>query len=125
MSGANGAARHQPQVVTLSEPIRAHGQTVSQLTLRPMTGKDIRVCGVPYRVGNNGEEGIVDGQAVARMISELAGIPLSSVDQLGAVDWFNCWGAIQLFLEQTNGADSMTAPPSSPDTSTLAHGGAT
>jgi hypothetical protein len=125
MSGANGATRHQPQIVTLGEPIRAHGQAVSQLTLRPMTGKDIRVCGVPYRVGNNGEEGIVDARAVSMMISELAGIPMSSVDQLGAVDWFNCWGAIQLFLEQTNAADSMTAAPSSPDTSMPAHGGAT
>jgi hypothetical protein len=49
---------HQPQPVPLSKPIKAHGCDVAELTMRPLTGKDLRICGVPFKVGTRGEEGI-------------------------------------------------------------------
>ena len=87
-----GTHRPQPVPVPLSKPIKAHGRDVSELTLRPLTGKDLRICGAPFRVGMRGEEGIVDTQAVSSLICELAGVPISSVDQLAGVDWFACAG---------------------------------
>lgn len=124
MSGNGATHRPQPVPVTLSMPIKAHGRELSELTLRPLTGKDLRICGTPYRI-SRGEEGIVDSVAVSAMISELAGVPLSSVDQLVAVDWFACWGAIQGFLGMTETAAPSTANQSSPAISTPAPSGAT
>ena len=124
MSGAQMNGRQQPVPVTLSQPIKAHGRDVSELTLRPLTGKDLRICGAPYRIGRAGEEGIVDSQAVSAMISELAGIPISSVDQLSAADWFACWSAIQSFLAGSN-SGTATQNTSSPATSMHPPSGAT
>ena len=124
MSGAQMNGRQQPVSVTLSQPIKAHGRDVSELSLRPLTGRDLRICGAPYRIGRAGEEGIVDAQAVSAMISELAGVPISSVDQLAAVDWFACWSAIQSFLE-TSSSGTSTANTSSPATSMPPPSGAT
>jgi hypothetical protein len=103
---APGAHRPQPVPVTLSNPIKAHGRDVSELTLRPLTGKDLRICGAPFKVGMRGQEGILDTQAVSSLICELAGVPISSVDQLAGVDWFTCWSVIQGFLDTMN----MVAP---------------
>src|SRR3954453_23384847 len=94
-----GTHRPQPVLVVLSKPIKAHGRDVSELTLRPLTGKDLCICGAPFKVGMRGEEGIVDTQAVSSLICELAGVPISSVDQLAGVDWFACWSVIQGFLD--------------------------
>ena len=124
MSGAQMNGRQQPVPVALLQPIKAHGRDVSELTLRPLTGKDLRICGAPYRIGRAGDEGIVDSQAVSAMISELAGIPISSVDQLSAADWFACWGAIQGFLDGSS-SSTATQNASSPATSTQPPSGAT
>ncbi|HUB49341.1 MAG TPA: phage tail assembly protein [Acetobacteraceae bacterium] len=123
MSGAQHV-RPQPVPVPLSHPVKAHGRDISELTLRPLTGKDLRICGAPYRIGRAGEEGIVDAQAVSAMISELAGVPISSVDQLAAVDWFACWSAIQSFLD-TSSSGTSTANTSSLTTSTQPPSGGT
>ena len=117
-------ARPQPVPVPLSHPVKAHGRDIAELTLRPLTGKDLRICGAPYRIGRAGEEGIVDAQAVSAMISELAGVPISTVDQLAAVDWFACWSVIQGFLDGSN-SGTATQNTSSPATSMLPPSGAT
>jgi hypothetical protein len=120
----NGPHRHVDPV-TLSKPIKAHGRELSELTLRPLTGRDLRICGAPFKVGMRGEEGIVDTQAVSSLISELASVPISSVDQLVGVDWFACWGVIQGFLDTMSAAAPSTATPSSPPTSMPVRSGAT
>jgi hypothetical protein len=120
-----GAHRLQSITVTLSKPIKAHGRDVSELTLRPLTGKDFRICCAPVKVGMRGEEGIVDTQAVSSLISELAGVPIGSVDQLAGVDWFTCWCVIQDFLDTMNMAVPSTAMQSSPPISTPARSGET
>ena len=122
---SSATRRPQPVPVPLSVPIKAHGRDRSELTLRPLTGKDLRICGAPYRIGRQGEEGIVDAQAVSAMICELAGVPISSVDQLAAADWFTCWSVIQGFLDTTNTATPLTPDQSSPLISMPARSGAT
>ena len=48
-------ARPQPVPVPLSHPVKAHGRDIAELTLRPLTGRDLRICGAPYRIGRAGE----------------------------------------------------------------------
>ena len=73
----------------LSKPIKAHGEDVAELAFREPTGKDLRTCGMPYSMlDRDGAVGLViDAGAVAKLISALAGIPTSSVDQLSARDF--------------------------------------
>ena len=57
--------------ITLTKPIEAHGQKVSELELREPNGGDIAECGLPFEmaVGTNGQStGKVDGAAVLRYI---------------------------------------------------------
>lgn len=65
-----------PVTIVLKEPITAHGETVTQLVLKPPTLKNWRV--------RDGAKGEVD--SIIRMISDLAGIPISSVEMLGTED---------------------------------------
>ena len=79
--------------VALTTPIQAHGETVSTLTFRPLTGKDLRTIGDPreYSVTSNGGQTFAfNGEKMGALMSSLAGIPLSSVDQLSAPDWDAC-----------------------------------
>lgn len=84
-------------VVPLSKPIQAHGEELAQLTLRPPTGRDLRTCGMPFRIGEDASVS-VDAQAMARMISALAAIPPSGVDHLSAADWQDCMVVVLSFF---------------------------
>jgi hypothetical protein len=97
------AHRPQPVPVPLSKPKGARPRRVGT-DVAPADRQD-----PPHlwrTVGMRGEEGIVDTQAVSSLISELASVPISSVDQLAGVDWFTCWSVIQVFLDTMN----MAAP---------------
>lgn len=82
--------------VALTKPVQAHGDEVAVLELRKPTGKDIRVCGMPYRI----EAGavVIDAAACAKLIAGLAAVPPSTVDALAASDWTACVNAIMGFL---------------------------
>ncbi|HAT1584057.1 TPA: phage tail assembly protein [Citrobacter farmeri] len=77
--------------IKLSKPIRAHGEDVHVLELREPTGKDVRELGFPYTT--TGDAGVkLDAGTVAKYVSRLADIPLSSVDSmtpsdLNAISW--------------------------------------
>lgn len=111
-----------PVTVTLTEPIEAHGdKNVTSLTLRAPNGRDMRLAGYPFQVTRNGQENDLemDAAAGALMISQLAGIPPTSVDEMNAFDFTACMGAIMGFFAP--------ASPNSPssDTSSSRDGGAT
>lgn len=91
--------------VPLSRPIQAHGEEVTALTLREPTGKDLRIHGLPYRATQDGEI-VVDAGAMARLMVELAGVPLSSIDRLSAVDFQAVTGAIMGFFQPAPAAGS-------------------
>jgi hypothetical protein len=108
-----------PAVITLEDPIEAHGDTINELTLRPPNGNDLVACGVPFSMGSGGGGGAagLDASVTSDLISRLAGIPRSSVGALGAADWMACMRAIMDFIGPSGG----WAPEprqSSPDTST-------
>lgn len=84
--------------VKLTAPIEAHGDTLSELTLRRPNGKDIRLTGMPFRMSSSDESIITDAAVVHRYIANLAGIPPSAVDKLSPVDFFAAMGAVLGFF---------------------------
>jgi len=107
-----------PVKLTLSTPIRAHGDdNLLELSFRPPTGKDVRVLGLPYALGQDGQGKStvgVDTGVVARYIVELAQIPLSSVDQMSARDLSRAVGVVMGFFGDP---EDLASPPSSEGTS--------
>ncbi|MGL5344875.1 MAG: phage tail assembly protein [Plesiomonas sp.] len=71
----------------LNKPIKAHGDTLSAVTLREPTGADVKKCGMPYQINAESEAIIIDAASVGKYISVLGGIPPSSVDELSAADF--------------------------------------
>ncbi|WP_318358053.1 phage tail assembly protein [Enterobacter sp.] len=69
----------------LTKPIQAHGETIHVLELRDPTGKDVRELGFPYQL-NQDESVKLLAHVVAKYISQLGGIPPSSVDDMSPAD---------------------------------------
>ena len=97
------------KTVKLKQPIEAYGDTVTEITLREPTGKDIRKCGVMFKSWTD-ESGVVcngaDAEAVARSISHLGNLPLGSVDALSALDFMECMQAVTSFFNAADGPDT-------------------
>lgn len=91
--------------VSLGRPIQAHGEEVHALEFREPTGKDIRRLGLPFTVvpdlAGGEDKPEVNTGITARYISELAGIPTASVDQLAPKDWLTAMGAVLGFFGAT------------------------
>lgn len=85
--------------ITLTKPVRAHGEDVHVLELCEPTGKDVRELGFPYTT--TGDGGVkLDAGVVAKYVSRLAKIPLSSVDAMSPVDLNSIsWDVAGFFLE--------------------------
>lgn len=97
-----------PVTVPLSKPVTAHGEEVQELTLRPLDGsKEILEFGLPMLniISSDGESlGIeIRTKVVARYISKLAAVPMSTVQTLQPQDFNRCAAVVQGFF---NGGDS-------------------
>jgi hypothetical protein len=103
----------EPVNVPLSEPIKAHGEIVTALTIRPPTAKDIRLCGDPL-VGLTEATMRVDGPVMAALISNLAGIPPSSVDMLSYADFKDVSNTVMSFLAPPAASASTPSPSPGP-----------
>lgn len=89
------------KTIKLSQPIKAHGEEVSELELSEPTTKDVMELGYPYLVvpSDTDETGIELRPKVAgRYISRLAKIPMSSVEQLAIADLQLLQGEIMGFF---------------------------
>lgn len=74
------------ELVKLSAPIEAHGQELSELTIRRPTPKEARsIKALPYKIDKD-ESVSIDLDVAAKYIVVCAGIPSSSVDQLDLAD---------------------------------------
>lgn len=83
----------------LKKPITAHDEERSSLELRPLSPADARaIRALPYYIAAD-ESVRIDTEAVAKYIVRIAGIPMSSVDQLDVAD-FNglAWMIAGFFL---------------------------
>lgn len=72
--------------VKLQAPIEAHGEQVTELTLRRPTVQEVRaIKALPYKIGKD-EDVTLDMEVAAKYIAVCAGIPPSSVNQLDLCD---------------------------------------
>jgi hypothetical protein len=84
-------------VIKLKKPIDAHGEQVSELELRDITGGDVIDLGQPMNV-NADESFNFRMDVVARYVSRLAAIPMSSVREMSPGDLTNCAAEIAGFF---------------------------
>ncbi|MGR0136646.1 phage tail assembly protein [Pseudomonas sp. RSP] len=86
--------------IKLDQPIEAHGEQLSELTVRRPTVQEVRaIKALPYKVGKD-DEVTLDTEVAAKYIAVCAGIPPSSVNQLDLAD-FNtlCWEVTGFFMK--------------------------
>lgn len=73
-------------LVKLQVAIEAHGEPVTELTMRRPTVQEVRaIKALPYKIDKN-EEVSLDMDVAAKYIAVCAGIPPSSVNQLDLAD---------------------------------------
>jgi hypothetical protein len=84
--------------ITLKHPIKAHGETVETIELKRPTVKHLRAM----------DKAAGDVDRVASLISELAVLPPSSVDQIDAEDF----GAISDVIAVFFGNSPLAGPAS-------------
>ena len=91
----------------LSAPIEAHGESLTELTLRRPTVQEVRaIKALPYKIDKN-EEVSLDMDVAAKYIAVCAGIPPSSVNQLDLADLNGLsWAVAGFFMS----AASVTSP---------------
>ncbi|RIJ06060.1 phage tail assembly protein [Achromobacter sp. K91] len=107
----------------LAKPIKAHNDELRSLSLRSLTPADARaVKALPYYVAPD-ESVRIEPEAASKYIVRMAGIPLSSVDQLDMAD-FNAlaWKVAGFFL---NSASQHTTSSDASSTTSPISGGST
>ena len=89
-------------VVALSRPINAHGEEISEITLRDPTVEDTMQIGQPFLIMvDDGETGIrIQNKTIAAYIVRLAGIPMSSVKAMSLGDFGAAQAAVMGFFGQ-------------------------
>ena len=74
--------------VILTEPIKAHGQELEEITFKEPTGEEIMVCGYPLQIADGSAIPITT--AIGKYISKLTGIPPNAVKKLHRNDFAKC-----------------------------------
>lgn len=92
---------------TLTKAIKAHGQEVSEVTLRRPTAKEVRQIGrVPYLLDDGGKP-TPNMAVISDYLVVCLGIPESSVDQLELLDLNKLtWAVIGFFLNAESTAST-------------------
>ncbi len=94
--------------VKLQVAIEAHGEPMTELTLRRPTVQEVRaIKALPYRIDKNEEVGL-DMDVAAKYIAVCAGIPPSSVNQLDLADLNTLSWAVAGFFMSAASAPSPT-----------------
>lgn len=78
----------EPVRVALARPVQAHGEEVTELVLAAPTARIFRVL--------DDAKGNVD--SIIRMISAMAGVPISAVEALAPEDFGRCARVVADFL---------------------------
>lgn len=94
-------------VIPLTAPVEHGSERITQLTLRQPVGKDLRTCGVPYKLTPD-QEIVIEGHAMHRMIAALAEVPPSVIDRIAAEDWQEASLAVLGFI--MGSASAKTTP---------------
>jgi len=95
------------ETVQLAKPITAHGEEVSEITLRQPTPDDVMQIGSPSLLipSSDGESvGIeIRAKVIGQYIMRLGSIPLSSVKAMSIGDFQRCQGVIMGFFGDGGG----------------------
>lgn len=83
----------------LTTPIQAHGEEITELTLRRPTVQECRALKVlPYNINGEGFP-VMDVEAASKYLAVCAGIPASSVNQLELSDLNTAaWAVVGFFM---------------------------
>lgn len=87
--------------ITFSKPIKAHGEDVTEVELREMTGDDVMEIGFPYLIiiGDDDEQAMqLRPKVIAKYVSKLGGIPPSSLKGISPVDFNGMTGVVMGFF---------------------------
>jgi hypothetical protein len=96
------------ELVKLEVAIEAHGEPLTELTLRRPTVQEVRVIkALPYKIGKD-EEVTLDMDVAAKYIAVCTGIPPSSVNQLDLADLNAMSWAVAGFFMSAASAPSTT-----------------
>ncbi len=95
------------ETVKLAKPITAHGEEVSEITLRQPTPDDVMQIGSPSLLipSADGESvGIeIRAKVIGQYIMRLGSVPLSSVKAMSIGDFQRCQGVIMGFFGDGGG----------------------
>ncbi|MGP6423918.1 phage tail assembly protein [Pseudomonas pharyngis] len=95
-------------LVKLQVAIEAHGEPVTELTLRRPTVQEVRaIKALPYKIDKN-EDVSLDMDVAAKYIAVCAGIPPSSVNQLDLADLNSLSWAVASFFMSAASTPSTT-----------------
>lgn len=84
--------------VPLTKPVQAHGEELTALELQDPTFEQIQKLGVPVSIDGNSNF-TINTQVALKYVPELAGVPPSSLKELGAFDLNNlCWAVWKFFM---------------------------
>lgn len=93
--------------VKLSKPLTAHGEEVTEITLRQPIADDVMQIGVPQLLipSADGESvGIeVRAKLIGQYITRLGSIPPSSVKQMALGDFQRCQAVVMSFFAEGDG----------------------
>ncbi|MFJ2527144.1 phage tail assembly protein [Pseudomonas helmanticensis] len=96
------------ELVKLQVAIEAHGEPVTELTMRRPTVQEVRaIKALPYKIDKN-EEVSLDMDVAAKYIAVCAGIPPSSVNQLDLADLNALSWAVASFFMSAASSPSAT-----------------
>jgi hypothetical protein len=104
-----------PTKITLTKPINSYGKEITELEFHEPNGQDVRIAGVPYRIdtlADGTERSDYNTAAAATLISRLANIPPSSVDQMAASDFVAAMNLVLSFFGAASPEKSSTATSS-------------
>jgi hypothetical protein len=98
----------------LAKPVISHGgESVSELTLRTPSSKDVMELGYPMLIINSGGEQAIEirPKVVGKYISRLAAVPMGAVEALAIADLQALIGIVMGFFGQGDGEVESTTTP--------------
>jgi len=83
----------------LQKPVMAHGERIHVIDLKEPNGGHVRRLGYPFTINKDGQV-VLFGDVVARYVSELGGVPPSTVDSMTPADLYELgWSVAGFFLK--------------------------
>jgi len=100
-------------VVKLSKPIKAHGEEITEITLREPAVEDVLELGHPFLVvQDDSSKSAVElrPKVIAEYVVRLAKVPMSTVKMMTIKDLFACQAAVMGFFGQGDGETNEPSP---------------